>query len=72
MKPEKWISDTVKEMAKQFEAINKGRFEYVTVEVKSALFFSHCLSGIVLQKWSNDDLVKLSSCVRNWCEPEAE
>lgn len=65
-KSEKWIVDTVKEMAKQFEFTNKGRFEFVTVEVKAALFFSHCFSAIVLQKWSNDDLVKLSECVRGW------
>ena len=66
MKCEKWITETVKEMAKGFEATNKGSFEFLTVEVKSAMFFSHCLTPIVLQKWANDDLVKLAACVRSW------
>jgi hypothetical protein len=58
--------DTVKELAKQFEKANKGRFDLVTVEVKAALFFAFCFTPAILQTWTGDDLVKLNECVRNY------
>jgi hypothetical protein len=71
----KEITKMVKERAKSFEkkhGINdftQGRFEYLGVEVKTAMFYQEVMSSFsVLQTWDSAELVELSFQLMNYYE----